>query len=175
MGLTTGIDTYVTTEEADAYIAMHYLSTDEQRMAWENAGDDKEIALRRACAALDSLTYRGVKFSFPQPLAFPRYFGENYAMIDGILYAPEADRYPELKEVPKEVKAAQIEEALEIASPTEATDNLDIRNGPVQSYSIGHLSETFERAEVGALQSALASIKAQALIRPYTGGSYEMR
>ncbi|WP_162938988.1 hypothetical protein [Christensenella minuta] len=38
MGLTTGIDTYVTTEEAGAYIAMHYLSTDEQRMAWENAG-----------------------------------------------------------------------------------------------------------------------------------------
>ena len=175
MGLTTGIDTYVTTEEADAYIAMHYLSTDEQRMAWENAGDDKEIALRRACAALDSLTYRGVKFSFPQPLAFPRYFGENYAMIDGILHAPEADRYPELKEVPKEVKAAQIEEALEIISPSEATENREIRNGPVQSYSIGHLSESFDKASVGSLQSALASVRAQELIRPYTGGGYEVR
>lgn len=175
MGLTTGIDTYVTTEEADAYIAMHYLSTDEQRMAWENAGDDKEIALRRACAALDSLMYRGVKFAFHQALSFPRYFGENYAVIDGVLYAPETDRYPELKEVPQAIKAAQIEEALEMVSPTEATGNRAIRNDPVQAYSIGHLSETYIKAPVGSVESALASVKAQALIRPYTGGGYEVR
>lgn len=175
MGLTMGVDTYVTIEESDVYIAEHYLSTDEQRKAWEAAGDDKEIALRRACAALDSLTFRGVKFVFSQPLAFPRYFGENYAMIDGALYAPEVDRYPELREVPQAIKAAQIEEALEMVSPTVATENKDIRNNPVQSYSIGHLSETFETASVGSLQSVLASVRAQALIRPYTGGGYEVR
>ena len=175
MGLTMGVDTYVTIEESDVYIAEHYLSTDEQRKAWEAAGDDKEIALRRACAALDSLTFRGVKFAFPQPLAFPRYFGENYAMIDGVLYAPEVDRYPELRAVPQAIKAAQIEEALEMVSPTVATENKDIRNNPVQSYSIGHLSETFETASVGSLQSVLASVRAQALIRPYTGGGYEVR
>lgn len=173
--ITVGTDSYVTIEEADAYIAEHYLSTDEQRKAWEKAGDDKDVALRCACAALDSLMYRGVKYSFPQALAFPRYFGENYAMIDGVLYAPEADRYPELKEVPQAVKAAQIEEALEIISPTEATEDRDIRNDPVQSYSIGHLSETFDKVSVGSLQSTLASIRAQELIRPYVGGGYEIR
>ena len=174
MGLTVGVNTYVTIDEADAYIAECYLLADEQRKAWEAAGGDKEVALRRACAALDSLTYQGVKFAFPQPLAFPRYFGENYAMIDGVLYAPEVDRYPELREVPKAIKAAQIEEALEMVSPTVATENKDIRNNPVQSYSIGHLSETFETALAGSLQSALASVRAQALIRPYIGGGYEV-
>lgn len=173
--ITVGADSYVTIEEADAYIAEHFISADEQRKAWEQAGDDKEIALRRACAALDSLMYRGVKFSFPQALAFPRYFGESYAMIDGVLYAPETERYPELKEVPQAVKVAQIEEALEIISPTVATENRDIRNDPVQSYSIGHLSETFDKVSVGSLQSALANIRAQELIRPYVGGGYEIR
>lgn len=173
--IAVGADTYVTVEEADEYISENFLPSDKQRMAWEKAGGDKEVALRRACAALDSLTYRGVKFAFPQPLAFPRYFGENYAMIDGVLYAPEADRYPELREVPQAIKAAQIEEALEMISPTVATENKDIRNNPVQSYSIGHLSETFETASVGSLQSVLASVRAQALIRPYTGGGYEVR
>ena len=77
--------------------------------------------------------------------------------------------------MPQAIKAAQIEEALEMVSPTVATENKDIRNNPVQSYSIGHLSETFETASVGSLQSALASVRAQALIRPYTGGGYEVR
>lgn len=170
--ITVGTDSYVTVEEADAYIAEHFLSTDEQRKVWEMAGDDKEIALRRACAALDSLMYRGVKYSISQTLAFPRYFGENYTMIDGMLYA--SDRCPELKKVPPTVKAAQIEEALEVISPTEATEDKDIRNNPIQSYSIGHLSETFDKALVGSLQFTLASIRAQELIRPYTGGGYEI-
>ena len=168
--ITVGTDSYVTVEEADAYIAEHYLLADEQRKTWEAAGDDKETALRRACAALNSLMYRGVEYSLGQPLAFPRYFGENCIRADEIIYLPDIS-----PEVPREVMAAQIEEAIEIISPTVATENKDIRNNPVQSYSIGHLSETFETASVGSLQSALASVRAQALIRPYTGGGYEVR
>lgn len=168
--VTVGTDSYVTVEEADAYIAEHFLPTDEQRKIWEKAGNDKEIALRRACAALDSLMYRGVKYSISQTLAFPRYFGENYIRADGTIYFPNIN-----PEVPRTVKAAQIEEALEIISPTEATEDKDIRNNPVQSYSIGHLSETFEKVAVGSLQFTLASVRAQELIRPYTGGGYEVR
>lgn len=174
--ITVGGDTYVTVDEATTYIEQQYLSTDIQRKAWEGmAQADREICLRCACAALESLRYRGVKFAFMQQLAFPRYFGENYAMLDGVLYAPEVARYPQLKEVPAAVKAAQVEEALEIASPTNATQNRKIRNGAVRSYSIGHFSETFETAVAGSVAAVLASAKAQELIRQYTGGGFDVR
>ena len=175
MSLTIGSNTYVTVDEADAYITGNFLPNDKQRGAWEamDAGD-KEICLRRACFRLERLKYRGVKFAFPQALSFPRFFGANYAMISGVLYAPEADRYPELKEVPQAVKAAQVEEAIEIAAPTKATEDREIRNGAVQSYSIGHMSESFAVATAGSVAAVLASGAAQEYIARYTGGGYEL-
>ena len=174
MSLTIGSNTYVTVEEADDYAESHYL-TDAQRVAWEQmSAGDKEICLRRACSRLECLKYAGVKFSFPQILSFPRYLGENYAMIDGVLYAPETEVYPELREIPTAVKVAQIEEAMEIASPTDDTAKKEIRSGAVESYSIGHLSETFALAASGSMVSILSSSKAQNAIAPYVGGSFDV-
>ena len=171
--VTVGVDTYVTAAEADEYIAKYYRSTDNQRTAWETAGeDDKEVILRRACAAVDSLPYRGVKFAYPQVLAFPRYFGTNYAMISGVLHAGEVDQYPELREVPEAIKHAQIEEALELIAPSAATEYMEAVTGPVESYSIGHLSETYRTTEAGSLDAVIASGKAKEMLRPYVGGGY---
>lgn len=172
--IAVGVDSYVTVEDADRYINEWYLSADPQRQAWEGMQEpEKEICLRRACGELERLAYNGVKFAFVQPLSFPRYFGISYEMINGVLYSPEVDRYPELKEVPQDVRAAQIEEALEIASPTEATEARKTRNSAVKSYSIGHLSETFELAN--GIIAILASVKAQELVRQYTGGGFDVR
>lgn len=171
--ITVGVDTYVTTAEADDYITKYYLSTDDQRTVWDTAGEgDKEIILRRACAAIDSLVYRGVKLAYPQALAFPRYFGASYAMIGGVLYAAELDLYPELRQVPEAIKHAQIEEALELMSPGAATEHRDAVTGPVESYTIGHLSETYRTAAAGSLDAVITSGKAKEMLRPYVGGGY---
>lgn len=171
--ITVGVDTYVTVEEADEYIAGYYRLTDEQRIAWEAAErSDKEVTLRRACAAINGLSFRGVKFRYPQILAFPRYFGANYAMLNGTLYAAEVDRYPELKEVPDAVKHAQIEEALELLAPGAGTEYREAVTGPIESYTIGHLSETYRIAAEGSLDAVLTSGKAKEMLRSYVGGGF---
>ena len=174
--LTVGIDSYVTIAQADEYISGHYTPTDERSVAWASLSDeDKEACLRRACEALSAIKWRGVVFKAFQPLPFPRYFGDNWDMAYYDLIAPETYIYPELTEVPNNILSAQIEEAFELACPSVDTDNFEDVNGAVQSYTIGHMSETYKSAEVGSVESALRSSKAQKLVAGYVGGAYAIQ
>lgn len=84
MDLQIGINTYVTVEEADTYIASHYLSTNSARQTWENLTDeDKKASLLRSCMALNSLKYTGRRKVAGQKLEFPR---TNTHGIAGVFY-----------------------------------------------------------------------------------------
>lgn len=173
--ITVGEDSYVTVAEATEYIRAHYPSTDARVTAWGNLEEsEQEIFLRRACAALSQLSYRGVTFEAFQPLPFPRYFYPGAVMAYRELIAPLAYLYPELAEVPDDIKAAQIEEAFELACPSSDTEKSTALNGAVQSYSIGHLSETFRTAGVGTAEAILKSGAAQKFVEQYVGGAYEI-
>ena len=173
--LTVGEDSYVTVAEATEYIESHYPSTDARTAAWRALNeDDQEIFLRRACSALSSLSYRGMTFEALQKLPFPRYLYTDGVMAYRELIAPLAYIYPELAEVPEDIKAAQIEEAFELACPSEDTEQYNALNGAVQSYSIGHLSETFREAGVGTVKAALKSSAAQKLVKQFIGGAYDI-
>lgn len=173
--LTVGVDTYVTVEEATEYISSMYPSTDERLTAWAGLSEnDQEVYLRRACAALSELPYRGVTFQASQPLPFPRFFGTDYVMAYRELIAPEAYIYPELQEVPANIKNAQIEEAFELACPSNDTQKHAIITGAVQSYSIGHFSEHYDLAQPGSLAESLKSGKARKLVISYLGGAHEL-
>ena len=54
------------------------------------------------------------------------------------------------------------------------TKNSQAANGPVASYSIGHLSETFRQAGEGSVAAVLKSSTAQKIVAPYAGGSYDV-
>lgn len=173
--ITVGEDSYVTVAEATEYIGEHYPSTDARVAAWGNLEEtDREVFLRRACAALSELPYRGIAFEAFQPLPFPRYFYPGAVMAYRELIAPLAYLYPELAEVPDDIKAAQIEEAFELACPSSDTEKSDALNGAVQSYSIGHLSETLRTAGAGTAEAILKSGAAQKLVEQYVGGAYEI-
>lgn len=175
MALTVGTDTYTTVEAATAYLAAHYPSGDERLAAWAALSEaDKEVCLRRACAELNSLPYRGVTYEAVQTLAFPRYFGTGWVMAYRELIAPEAIIYPELQDVPQEVIAAQIEEAFELASPGADTAAYDARTNALTSFSIGQLSESYGKAAAGSVEATLKSSVAQELIRAFVGGSYDI-
>ena len=174
--ITVGTDTYVTIAEADAYIELHYLSTDTQRVAWEAMTDaDKEICLRNATVSIDTLIVPGRKIDSAQTLSFPRVAQvldplrrdpSNYIYDDDIDY-----NYSYV--VPDKVKYAQIEESLELASPSSSSKLYDTYNGNVKEYRITGLSETF--AKVGmtsGVQAVLKSQKAQKLMSAFVGGSY---
>lgn len=173
--ITVGTDTYVTVSDANAYLSQKYLSSDERLVQWNALSEsDKEVYLRNACDAINSVKYRGVTYVALQKLAFPRYFGEQYAMAYRTLIAPLAYLYPELEDVPNEVVAAQCEEALEIACPSEDTATHEAVNGAVSHYSIGHLSETFKNVGDGSLEANVRSNKARKLLEQYAEGSYDI-
>ena len=135
--------------------------------------DDKEVCLRQACRELCMLKYIGVTYEAFQPLPFPRFVGDDYVMAYRQLIAPEAILYPEMQDIPKAVIFAQIEEALETIAPGEDTEIFNARNGAVDSYTIGHLSEHF-KGTVNDAEAILKSVRAQELMKPYLGGSYDI-
>lgn len=172
--LTVGTDTFVSVADANVYISEYYLTTDDKYTAWNTLSESgKEIYLRQACRELCLLKYIGVTYEAFQPLPFPRFVGDDYVMAYRQLIAPEAVLYPEMQEIPKAVIFAQIEEALETIAPSEDTDAFIARNGAVDSYTIGHLSEHFKGSVTDA-EAVLKSVRAQELMKPYLGGSYDI-
>ena len=147
MSIIIGANSYITVQEADDYITEHYFDTDEVTEKWFLLDEEeKEIVLKRASRSMNLWPFTGVKSSYNQTLAFPR--------------------YPS-KTVPEEVKFAQVEEALFLFSNDPYNE---YRARGVQRYSIGKLSETFFKGgEVIA-----KSPKATQLLAHYLGGGYDV-
>lgn len=172
--LTVGTDTFVSVADANTYITEYYTPDSDKYKAWsELANDDKETYLRQACQELCSLPYRGVVYEAFQPLPFPRFMGDDYVMAYRELIAPEAILYPEMQEIPKDIISAQIEEALELCCPSADTEAFIARNGALDSYTIGHLSEHY-KSGVTETEQVLRCVKAQTLVNKYIKGAYDV-
>lgn len=154
---------YVTVEEAAEYIETRYASTDELRQSWEFMDeDDQAVYLQKSFDVIETLPFRGRKFSTEQKTAFPR--------------------WPN-KEVPEAVKRAQIENALTLADATsveEAALYDKLWKYGVSSYSIGNLSESSSNGSWGrassnvAVTAGITSTVAVNLLRPYLGGGFRL-
>lgn len=152
---------YVTVEEANAYIQSNLLSTDPLRVSWEALSDeDKQVLLNRSASAINSLPFTGRKTYSDQENAFPR--------------------YPS-KEVPDDVKVAQIENALTSSDETKSEDAQLYQKMwayGISSYRIGNLSESIGTASGNAgfstvmLRSGVVSVIAQNILSKYMGGGY---
>lgn len=190
MTITVGTNTYVTVVEADAYITEHFVSTDAQLVAWNLLSDgDKEIYLRNATRAMERLFITGRKYADSQDLAFPREhaqpwpnrrwegseltanltLGETYDPAYSPYYIGDAN-------IPDAVKWAQIEEALELASPSFSTTRFDQMKGSVSSVKIGHFAEDYNtRNKAGnSPQTVLRSENAQEYMQPFVGGGFRV-
>lgn len=153
---------YVTLEQANEYIATHYISTDKLRLAWEDLDDaDKSALLLKSFETIELLPFAGRKTAAGQPNAFPR--------------CPDT-------EVPKQIQWAQIENAL-VASDTASSEEAEhygrLWQFGVQSYSIGNLSEhisegAWSSGSTTAVASGLVSANATRLLKPYLLGSYRI-
>jgi hypothetical protein len=167
--ITVGTDSYVTVAEATAYIEAHCPSTDERRQAWAAMEDgDREIYLRNAAAAMNRVAFRGVVFELGQSLAFPRYFGPDYRYgPDGKLLTAEEPA------VPEEIKAAQVEEGLELACPGEDTEQYMMLKRGVKAVSYDRYSTTYATPGVlDPLDAVVVSTAAKNLLRPCVGGGF---
>lgn len=155
------MSSYVTIEEANVYIQNNLLSTDPLRISWEALPDeDKQVLLNRSATAINSLPYPGRKMYANQENAFPRY--------------PNT-------EVPDDIKAAQIENALTSSDETQSEDAQLYQKMwayGISSYRIGNLSESIGTASGNAgfstsmLRSGVVSVIAQNILSKYLGGGY---
>lgn len=152
---------YVTTEFADEYVAGHFTSNDNLRLAWENLDDeDKEVLLRRSFESIESLPFPGRKSCLSQPNAFPRWPGTS---------------------VPMAVQHAQVENAVSLADESVAEDAEyyeRLWQFGVESYSIGNLSESISSGAFstgGAQASGIVSAQARRLLTPFMRGGFAIR
>lgn len=151
---------YVTLEEADLYVATHYVEDSDERTYWEDLDDsDKQILLLTSYEAIDRLPFPGRKTYDSQETMFPRY---------------------PMNTIPRDIKAAQIENALVNANEAESEEAKQYErlwSAGVSSYSIGNLSETVGNATYGVsatAQSGITSAKAKKLLIPFLSGGFNI-
>lgn len=158
--MTWGILGYVTMEEANQYVAEHYMSTESQRTGWEALEEsDRAALLRRAFQVIESLPFAGHKTDSLQLTAFPR-------CLD--------------TEVPWEIKCAQIEQAL-IGADEDANEDAKqyqkMLQWGISSYRIGNLQESMHEggAGGGTLPAlGISSTSAARLLAPFLRGGYRI-
>jgi len=140
---------YVTLEEANAIVAANFISSDSTRIRWNTlSDDDKLILLNNAFQRIEQLPFTGRPAQLAQATAFPR-CGETV--------------------VSNVVKLAQVTEALLDFSITGVKS---ARSRGVKSFSIGHLSETYEGAEVPSDPLSAVDPATRRLLRNYLTGGY---
>lgn len=153
---------YVTVDQANEYVATHYISADSLRIAWESLMEaDRAALLLQSFETIELLPFAGRKLSPEQPNAFPRFPSQT---------------------VPRAIMCAQIENALSSADTTtseEAAHYGRLWQFGVQSYSIGNLSEhisegAWSSGNVTSVASGLVSTVATRLLKPYLMGSYRI-
>lgn len=146
---------YATVEQANAYVASYYSSTNNIRIAWEALNEeDKQITLNRSEQLIDLLPFNGKPVDPKQVNAFPRYPNPELSL--------------------ERVRIAAIELALQTNGDTETQDRLNLRAQGVKSYKIGDLSETFKdtNSEDYLIQFALDVINP--FLRNWLGGGYRI-
>lgn len=90
--LVLNTNTYVTLEDADAYVESNFLSQSPEYKAWfdeTRPESDKVVALLSSAKALNNLRYKGRKLVRGQSLAFPRSFNT----FPGVIYTPYVSQF----------------------------------------------------------------------------------
>lgn len=138
---------YITTSQADEYIAALIPSTGLERTAWESLDDaDKAIFVGRSMRKIEALPFSGAVAVSSQDTAFPRR-GQT--------------------EVPEAVKQAVALEAAALAAYGDEAEQRDrIKSQGISSFRLGNLSESYNR---GASSYLLSSV-AYGLLRPFMAG-----
>lgn len=123
MKLVVGINTYVTSGEADKIVENYFVEDDAYRTAYDELSDeDKTVLLYKSCMDMQKLMYRGYKKDKNQKLAFPR--------INRAGYESDEDM----------VKLAQVVNALSYIQNDESqltSRAVEMRSAGIMDFSLG--------------------------------------
>lgn len=123
MKLVVGINTYVTSGEADRIVENYFVEDDAYRTAYDELSDeDKTVLLYKSCMDMQKLMYRGYKKDKNQKLAFPR--------VNRAGYESDEDM----------VKLAQVVNALSYIQNDESqltSKAVEMRSAGILDFSLG--------------------------------------
>lgn len=150
---------YVSLSEALDYINGHIVDKDTLEKWGELESQGQAALLRRAFELIELLPFTGHKNDSAQPTTFPR--------------CP-------MDEVPWQIKAAQIEQAMMWLDPDDAeeAENYEkMTQWGVSSYTIGNFSESLRapRYRSFLLDAGITSLAAARLLKPFLSGGYNIR
>lgn len=137
---------YVSIEDANVFIASHFLSSSDEREEWDAlSDDDKKVLLLNAFEHIENNVFKGYKTYQNQTSQWPR---------NGAL------------EVPNDIKAAQIYESIEIGFADNSSYEA-IEKG-IKSETISKLSTSyFENAFHSFERTDVKSTRARKLLNKY--------
>lgn len=167
--LVVGVDSYVTLEEALNYISATHTPSEPLANAFmELSADEKIVKLRKAAQTIDHLPLVGKKAQAQQEMAFPR-----------VLFARPCEYDGSEPVIPKEVKAAQCEQAifsLDDANTIQSATRAQLQRQGVSSYRIGDLSESYGGAMVGSYiySTSKCNDEVLTLMSIWMGGGYRI-
>lgn len=148
--LTVGTDTYISQADATAYVIAHYVSTDPRAIAWAAlSSDNKDAHLRKAAQTVDRQPVVGIKALSTQTMQFPRAIFTNTGAYQLTASHSLGSGWYIQPEVPADVKAAQVEIALELS--VGISTRTDLQRQGVKSFSLGKLSENYGSGKANAL------------------------
>lgn len=158
--LTVGTDSYVTVDEANAYMAQRLYAD-----AWTDASaDDKVRALVSATRALENLTFKYRPTNMLQVLQFPRTIVRGPFFYDDWQFVQNT--YDDTI-VPQCVKDSECEEAFALLKYGDS-ERLRLQQQGVTSLTLGKLQEQY-----GATSSRQGLLSADALrmMQPWIAGA----
>lgn len=137
---------YVSIEDANVFIASHFLSSSDERKEWDAlSDDDKKVLLLNAFEDIENNIFIGYKTYQNQKTQWPR----NGAT-----------------EVPDDIKAAQIYETIELGFGDNSS--YDAIEKGIRGESIGKISTDYFDAAFHLLQNnSIKSIKAKKILNKY--------
>jgi hypothetical protein len=154
-------DSYVSVEEADIYL-QNRVGFDITEWIAQDA-DKKEFELKFGARIVDSLSYRGMRATKTQALAFPRIFPRDDLYIEDASGYPmpfkdwaSLTEYAELKDlpapaIPEDVKSAQIEITFQIVfSHLMTLGPMDTGEMDITSLGIDVINLSFGKATTSA-------------------------
>lgn len=162
MSLIVGTDSYLILTDADIYLSAHYATTDALMILWTALTDANcEAYLRKACQTIDRQILVGYKAVSTQTLAFPRIiFTDSFPQSGLTSYLPFGSNWHIQTDVPSDIKAAQCEIALQLASGT--SKRVELQRQGVKSFTLGKLQETYSGSS-----NKIVSQEAKELLAPY--------
>ncbi len=169
-------DSYISVSEASEYLSAFY---GDAPAAWDALDEGpKEQRLKIAALLLNTFPWRGVKASFNQRLAFPRFWHTDdeyqWVLDDEKTFMDFSEITENIPAIPTEVKYAQVEVAYQVVNHMMSLEPLAFSEKEIKMFELGgSLSIEFFPDSSNSSRFNKAKVSSMDIIYAYLGKWYQ--